>query len=204
VQKANHHLALPYTDIPSFIAELRMREGVAARALEFAILTAARSGEVRGTTWSEIDFDVATWTIPAARMKGAREHKVPLSDRAIEILRALPREDGNAFVFIGGRSAGLSTSALDKVLERMDLKDRATVHGMRSSLRDWCSEMTNYSREVAEMALAHTIPSAVQRAYRRGDLFDKRRRLMADWATYCSATPAADADKNVVPMKAVR
>ena len=161
------------------------------RAREFAIPTAARSGEVRGATWSEIDFDAATWTIPGGRMKAKAEHVVPLSKPALELLRALPRMAGTDLVFPGSTLAPLSDMTLAAVMRRM--KVDATPHGFRSTFRDWCSEATNYPREVAEKSLAHTIPSAVEAAYRRGSLLDKRRRLMAEWATYCSRVPAAPA-----------
>jgi integrase len=182
------------------MAELRQREGVAVRALEFLILTAARRGEVIEAEWSEIDFDEKVWTRPAAKMKMKREHKVPLSARAIEILQALPCEDGNAHVFIGTQRPGaaLSHMTMAQVLTRMERKD-ITVHGFRSSFRDWGSESTSYPNHVLEMALAHAIGNAVEEAYRRGDLFDKRKRLMTDWGRYCAAPKQTGA---VIPMRA--
>ena len=198
VAKVKHHPALPYSDVAAFVSDLRGREGVSARALEFAILTAARSGEVIGAQWSEIDLENALWTIPGERMKAEREHRVPLSDRAIEILRSLPHEKSNNFVFIGSRKKGLSSMALGMTLRRMNWSD-ITVHGFRSTFRDWAAEQTSYANEVAEMALAHTVGDRVEAAYRRGDLFEKRRRIMADWARYCDA-PVIDAD-NVVAIR---
>jgi integrase len=158
------------------MAKLSNPDSLAARRLEFLILTAARSGEVRGAAWPEIDLVTKTWVIPPRRMKGAREHRVPLSDRAIAILSALPRKD--ARIFPVGRNA------LRELLQEM--RPHATAHGMRSSFRDWAAERTSYPNHVVEQALAHSISSAVERAYRRGDLFEKRRRLMADWAAWCA------------------
>jgi integrase len=182
--KVKHHPALPYPELPGFMSELREQKGTAARALEFTILTAVRAGETLGAQWSEIDLPNATWTIPASRMKAGEAHRVPLSSPAVELLQALPVEDGNPFVFIGGRG-GLSTMAMPKVLRRMGRGD-ITTHGFRSSFRDWCDEQTSYPHHVAEQALAHTIGTAVERAYRRSDLFEKRRRLMEEWGKYCS------------------
>jgi integrase len=181
--KVEHFAALPWTEIPDFMARLREAEGMGARALEFAVLTAARSGEVRGAIWDEIDLDEALWVIPEGRMKAGKEHKVPLSAPAIKLLRSLPRFKRVPYVFPSPRGTALSDMSLTAVLRRMEIA--ATAHGMRSSFRDWCAERTNYPREVAEMALAHTISNAVEAAYRRGDLMAKRRRLMADWARYC-------------------
>ncbi len=200
LQRIKHHAALPYAEVPPFIAELSERDGIAAQALEFTILTAARTGEIIGATWDEIDLDGRVWTIPAGRMKANKEHRVPLSDRAYEILRALPRERANPFVFIGPRANGLSNMAMASVLKRMGRSD-ITVHGFRSTFRDWAADLTGYPNHVAEQALAHTIGSAVERAYRRGDLFEKRVRLMADWSRFClNPTPAG----SVVPMRAAR
>lgn len=181
--RVRHHPALPYQDVPEFMAALRAQTGVSARALEFTILTAARTGEALGARWPEIDFKSRTWTVPGDRMKAGREHRVPLPDRAVEILSALPRE--GEFVFIGARAGRpLSNMALLMTLRRMN-REAITAHGFRSSFRDWAAETTAYPSEVAEMALGHTVRSAVEAAYRRGDLFEKRRRLMADWAKYC-------------------
>jgi integrase len=184
---------LPWAQIAAFMAELRTREGVAARALEFTILTVGRTGEVVGARWSEIDLETGTWVIPAARMKSRREHRVPLSPRAIELLSGLYREDGNSHVFIGARTrAGLGNMAMPDVLQQMKQSD-VTVHGFRSTFRDWAAESTAHPNHVVEQALAHTISNAVEAAYRRGDLFEKRRHLMNDWAAFCER-PGAGAD----------
>jgi integrase len=185
LQKPNHHAALNYTELPAFMAALGEREGVAARALEITILNAARTGEVIGATWEEIDLVAKIWTVPADRIKGGKEHRVSLSDRAVEILRALPQEAGNNFVFIGQKGGGLSNMAMASVLARMQ-HTGITVHGFRSTFRDWAAERTSYPNHVVEMALAHVVGNKVEAAYRRGDLFDKRRRLMTDWARYCA------------------
>jgi integrase len=202
VQKTIHFAALPMDDVPAFWHALREQNAVAARALEFTVLTAARTGEVIGARWPEIDFANATWTIPAGRMKASREHRVPLSKPALEILAALPRERENPFVFIGPHKAGLSHTAMAGVLNRMGRRD-VTVHGMRSTFRTWAGERTRYHAHVIEMCLAHNIGSAVERAYARGDLFNKRARLMADWARYCIGKPT-DASAKVVPIRGGR
>jgi integrase len=187
--KVNHHAALPYAELPDFIRRLREREGMAARALELAILTAARTGEIIGARWDEIDLDDKVWTIPAGRMKGGREHKVPLSERAIQLLRALPTEEGNPHIFIGPRpGSGLSNMSMTAVLRRMGHGD-ITVHGMRSSFRDWAAERTNYPNHVVEMALAHAVADKVEAAYRRGDLLKKRFALAEAWAKFCASPP---------------
>lgn len=187
-KRVRHHPALAWAEIPTFMAELRQRASVSARALEFAILTAARTGEVIGATWEEIDLDGRLWTIPAARMKGGKIHRVPLSDRAIEILRDLPREKGSAYVFPGGKAqAPLSNMAMLELVR--GVRPGLTVHGFRSTFKDWCSETTNHPNIVSEAALAHTIPDKVEKSYRRGELLEKRRRLMRDWATYCARPP---------------
>lgn len=196
--KYQHHPALLYTDIHAFITSLHQREGVAARALEFLILCASRTGEIIGATWNEIDLAAKTWTIPADRMKAKKEHRVPLSDRALEILKALPREEGNLSVFIGSRKNGLSNMAMATVLRRMKRRD-VTVHGFRSSFRDWAAERTGHANFVVEMALAHTVGNAVEAAYRRGDLIEKRALLMAEWSRYCTGTPVAGAA--VLPLR---
>jgi integrase len=199
IAKTKHLPALPYRDIAAFIAELREREGMAARALEFTILTAARSAEVLGAKWDEMDLPNAVWAVPASRMKGNREHRVPLSETAVKLLLDLPRE--GEFVFIGA-SAGRPIYAMSMMatLQRMGRSD-ITVHGFRSTFRDWSAEVSNFPREVCEMALAHKISNAVEAAYRRGDLFEKRRALMAAWASYC-ARPA-EAESEVVPLRKV-
>jgi len=181
VSAVEHHPALPYRRLPEFMTALRCRTGMGAKALEFAILTAARSGEVRGAIWEEIDLDERTWTIPAGRMKSGREHRVPLNDAAFELLGALPQEAGNPLVFPGSKiNTPMSDMSLTAVLRRMK-EPNVTVHGFRSTFRDWSAEQTQYPREACELCLAHTVGDAVERAYRRGDLFDLRRQLMADW-----------------------
>lgn len=184
VAKKQHFAALSWARMPTFMADLKKREGIAPRALEFAILCASRSAEVRGALWSEIDLNAALWVIPAARMKAEKEHRVPLSPAAVDLLSATPRLAGSPMVFPSPRGKELSDMSLTAVLRRMNLD--VTQHGFRSSFRDWAAEATNYPREVAEMALAHSIGDKVEAAYRRGDLFDKRRSMMADWAAYCS------------------
>jgi integrase len=178
--------ALPWREIAAFMQDLRAREGVAARAVEFAILTACRSGEVRGAAWVEIDLAEKVWIVPAARMKAGKEHRVPLSKQAMALLLQLPRD--GAFVFPGrDKDSILSDMSLTAVLRRMGRGD-ITVHGFRSTFRDWCAEAVGnaFAREVCEHALAHSLPSKVEAAYRRGDLFDKRVPLMQAWADYCA------------------
>lgn len=177
-----HFAALPYVGIGAFIEQLQAQEGVAARALEFAILTAARTSEVIYVKPAEIDIKNAVWTVPAERMKARRQHRVPLPPRAVELMKAQPRGD-----YIFGGDAPLSNMAMLKVLERMG-RDDATVHGFRSTFKDWAADCTNYPNIVSEMALAHTVGDKTEAAYRRSDLFEKRRRLMLEWARYC-ATP---------------
>lgn len=198
VAKVEHHAALPVDAIGAFMRDLRQREGIAARALEVLILTAARSGELRGMTWAEVNLDDAVWIVPAARMKAKREHRVPLSVRVIEVLRGLPVVAGGS-VFPGMREGSpLSDMTLTAVLRRMGRGD-LTAHGFRSTFRDWAAERTNYPRDVAEMALAHTIGDKVEAAYRRGDLFDKRSRMMEDWARFCDTVQVAG---EVLPIRA--
>jgi integrase len=188
IARVKHHSALPVDDVAAFMIDLRKREGTAARALELAILTATRSGEVRGATWAEIDLNAATWTIPASRMKAGREHRVALSDPAVKLLRALPRFEDTDLVFPGSKGKQLSDMTLTAVMRRMNVD--AVPHGFRSTFRDWVSERTRYPHELAEMALAHTIGNKVEAAYRRGDMLEKRRQMMAAWAKYCEAPPA--------------
>lgn len=183
IARVVHHRALTIDAMPNFMGDLRQRKGIAPRALEFLVLTAARSGEVRGATWSEIDMGAAVWTVPAERMKAHKEHRVPLSPQALALLASLPRIDGNELVFPAPRGGVLSDMTLTAVMRRMELD--AVPHGMRSTFRDWTAERTNYPREVAEMALAHTIGNAVEAAYRRGDLFTKRAEMMAAWSIFC-------------------
>jgi integrase len=183
-----HHAAMPYEDIAAFIAKLQKREATAALALELCILTAARSGEVLGMQWPEIDLEKKLWTAPANRMKAGREHRVPLSPRAVAILRQLEKLKAGEFVFPGQqvRNKPLSNMAMEMVLRRMKIGD-ATVHGFRSSFRDWAGNVSNFPREVVETALAHVIGDKAEQAYRRSDALEKRRKLMDQWAAYCSA-----------------
>jgi integrase len=188
--EVKHHEALPYEQAPEFMARLRARNTPAARAFEFAILTAARSGEALGARWDEIEGDV--WTIPAERMKEGKAHAVPLSRRAIEIINAMPRISDWVFTSIDGRRAGkqIGRDAFKDTLKALAVD--ATAHGFRSTFADWAADRTNYPREVREQCLAHAIENKVERAYRRGDLFEKRRRLMQAWAEYCGKpTPAS-------------
>lgn len=191
--EVRHHPALPFTEMAKFMADLRTREGMAAKALVFTILTAARSGETRGMTWSEVDKASKVWTVPAARMKGHKEHQVPLSDAAMAVLDAVDEEGLEAadIVFPAPRGGVLSDMTLSAVLKRMGRGD-VTVHGFRSTFRDWAGETTKFEREEVEMALAHTISSSTERAYRRGRALEKRRLLMDAWAAYCSA-PSTEA-----------
>jgi len=195
VQTIEHHPALPMDDLGAFMVELRKQEGTGARALEFAILTAARSGEVRGATWSEIDLEDGTWTIPAIRMKAKREHRVALNAEAVKLLESLSR-DGD-LIFPNTKSEKLSDMTLTAVLRRMSRTD-ITAHGFRSTFRDWAAERTNYPRDVAEMALAHAIGDKVEAAYRRGDLFEKRRRMMREWGKFAGKVQTAG---TVTPIK---
>jgi integrase len=191
-----HHKAVPYVEMPGFMADLRPRGGMAARALEVAILTSVRTGEALGARWDEIDLDARSWTIPAARMKGGREHRVPLSDRVVDILMGLPRE--GAFVFPGARGGSLASSALLNLVRAM-LGPGATVHGFRSTFRDWAAETTAFPNEMLELALAHAVSDKVEAAYRRGDMMEKRRRLMEAWAHYCKAP--AKRGNNFTPIR---
>jgi integrase len=191
VQKVKHHEALPYGEVGAFVAQLRGQDGVAARALEFVILTATRTSEAIGARWHEIDQDKGLWVIPAERIKAGKEHRVPMSAAALEIIKAQAKVREGEFVFPGGKSRRpLSSNALLALLKRIK-RDDLTVHGFRSTFRDWAAEQTNYARDVAEMALAHAIGDKVEAAYRRGDLFKKRERLMADWAKYCGTVAKA-------------
>lgn len=190
VAKVEHHAALPLRDIGSFMRRLRAAQGMGARALEFAILSAARSGEVRGALWSEIDREERIWVVPAARMKAGKEHRVPLSDAAIELLDSLPAVDRGELVFQAPRDGMLSDMTLSAVLRRMGVA--AVPHGFRSTFRDWAAERTKHPNEVCEMALAHAVRDRVEAAYRRGDLFEKRRLMMQEWADFlaCVELPA--------------
>lgn len=187
-RKVKHHAALGIDALPDFLVALRAVEGLGARALEFLILTAGRSGEVRGARWSEIDLEEKVWIVPGERMKGGREHRVPLSQRSLQLLGGLPRMEGTDLLFPSTKRTQLSDMTLTAVTRRM--KVDAVPHGFRSTFRDWCAERTNCPNEVAEMALAHVIENKTEAAYRRGDLFVKRRELMAAWAEFCSGPGA--------------
>ena len=209
VRKVEHHAALPIDDTPEFLDALRRREGMAARALEFAILTAARTGEVLGARWGEIDLDAKVWTVSAGRMKAGREHRVPLSEAALAVLGTVRplavMRDGKpelaAPVFPGPRRAlPMSNMVMLMLLRRMKRGD-LTAHGFRSTFSDWAAERTGYPREVVEMALAHAVENKVEAAYRRGDLFDKRRKLMDAWAGFCTAPTIGT---RVVPIRPAR
>jgi integrase len=197
-----HHAAMPYRDVPAFVIRLRESPTAANKALEYAILTASRSGEVRGATWEEVDFQTATWTIPASRMKAEREHRVPLSDRSVEILSGLEAaRSKNPHIFPGARPRQpLSEMALAMAMRRLGA-GAFTPHGFRSAFRDWCSEKAKVPFELAEKSLAHNVGNDVSRAYAGSDLLDLRRALMAQWAAYCgAATPVVQ----VLPMNRAR
>lgn len=185
ISVVRHHAALPFDQMPAFMAELRQMEGVGARALEFLILTAARSGEVRLATWPEITRSTETWIVPKERMKAGREHRVPLSGGALRVLDELPRMADVPHLFPGARGGPISDMTISAVTRRMGVD--AVPHGFRSAFRDWAAERTSYPNEVAEMALAHVIKNKVEAAYRRGDLFEKRQALMEDWAAFLSS-----------------
>jgi integrase len=193
-KRVKHHAALPYAEAPSFLAKLRAVEGVAALALEFTILTAARTGETTGATWDEISFVAEVWTVSGDRMKAGRPHRVPLVPRTLEILRQLYEMRISHFVF-PGRKTG---QHLSNMTMRHLVVPRATVHGFRSSFRQWCAEQTNYPRELAEAALAHVNPDEVEAAYQRSDLLERRRKLMEAWASYCSKPPVSG---KVLPIR---
>jgi len=186
-RKVQHHRALPWQKIGQFVADLRQRKGMAARALEFAILTAARSSEVRLATWDEIDLNARVWTVPAERIKAGRTHRVPLSDDAVALLRGLPRFEGSPYVFPATKGGPLSDMALSALCRRMGVD--ATPHGFRSTFKDWARNRTAYADEVSELALAHVNSDATRAAYARDELLPQRKRLMADWAKFC-AQPA--------------
>jgi integrase len=191
-----HHAAMPYADIPAFVASLRERPAIGARALEFCILTATRSGEARAACWDEIDFDGKVWTIPAARTKAAREHRIPLSDRALALLREMEAARTGDYVFPGRRPGRpLSGMAFEMLLRRIN--SPYTAHGFRSSFRDWAGNETHFPRELAEHALAHAVGDMSERAYRRSDALMRRRELMDAWAWYCDG----DAGENVLTFK---
>jgi integrase len=198
-----HHAAMPWGECPAFMQSLAGKKGEAALALRFTILTAARTSEVIGATWGEIDLSGKVWTIPGQRMKAGREHRVPLSPSSLSLLRGLHTPDiqPDHYVFPGGKAgSALSNMAMTALLRRMEL-GHLTVHGFRSSFRDWCSETTSHPRDVAEAALAHTVKDKVEAAYRRGDLFDRRRKMMEEWDAYLSRPPGEGA---VVPIRGGR
>ena len=202
VRRVEHHAALPYAELPAFMIELREQKGIAERALEFAIFTADRNGQVIGAAWAEIDLEARLWAIPTGRMKASREHRVPLSEAAIAVIEAMEKIRHSEFVFPGGRiGRPLSNMAMLVMLRRMGRGD-LTTHGFRSCFADWCAERTNFSAELREMALAHTVSDKVEAAYRRGDLFQKRRQLMDAWAKFC--TPATATGSKVVEFAAAR
>jgi integrase len=206
VAKEGNQPALTLEDAPRWFAALKTRDGMGARALEFLALTAARSQEIRGATWDEIDLDKALWIVPAARMKMAREHRVPLTADAVALLKALPRLQGNPLVFPAARGGELSDMTVSAVMRRMsetDLGDGGTgftdrvskrpavPHGLRSTFRDWVAERTNFPGEMAEVALAHKISNTVEASYRRGDMIEKRRRMMGEWGAFLIQAPKA-------------
>ena len=200
VVKGDHHAALPYAEVPAFMTKLREQTSVPAKCLEFLILTSTRLDEAREATWDEIDLDQRLWIIPASRMKGRREHRVPLSTAALAVLQDMLATRQSDYVFPGAYSGKAIGKNTPRGLVRQLIGRRVTVHGFRSSFRDWAAERTNFPEYVAEKALAHTVPSAVERAYQRGDLFEKRRRLMDAWADYC-AKPVAAAGGKVLPIR---
>jgi integrase len=202
VAKVQHHPALGVGEVGDFMVRLRAASGVGALALQFVILTAARSGEVRGATWAEVDLQAKIWTVPEARMKSGKEHRVALSDEAVAVLKQaaeLPKIGENDLLFPAPRGGTLSDMTLTAVLRRMDVA--AVPHGFRSTFRDWAAERTNFPNEAAEMALAHAVPSAVEKAYRRGDLLEKRRALMTAWAAFL-AKPEVPAEVIDLPVRA--
>jgi integrase len=191
IARVEHHVALPYVELPKFMEELAAVPGIAARALEFLVLTAGRTGEVAGAVWSEIDFETATWTIPKSRMKASREHRVPLFARAVEILQALPREGEFVFPSVAKAGAPIPAIAMRRALRR--LRADVSVHGFRSVFSDWAHERTAFANHAIEISLAHRVGSEVERAYRRGGMVDKRRKLMEAWAQFCYAPTAGGA-----------
>lgn len=193
-----HHAALAYVEVPALMAQLRQHEGVSVQALQFLILTATRAGEVLGAIWDEIKFADKVWIIPPQRMKGNREQRVPLSDAAVDLLHNAYREDGNPHLWIGTNKPRLSAEAMGRALARV--RTNITVHGFRSSFSDFAHERTAFSNHTIELSLAHSIGNAAEQAYRRGDMFEKRRKLMSAWALHCTSAPIEAAD--VVPLRA--
>lgn len=202
IAKVEHHEALPFANMPAFMTRLRAMSSISARALEFTILLAARTGEVIGATDSEIDLATGIWTVPADRMKGKKEHRVPLCARALEIIATTPREKGSPYLFCGARKGNhIYKEAMLECLRDMEGCGELTVHGFRSTFRDWAGEVSNFPREVIEAALAHQLKDKVEAAYRRGDALEKRRKLMDAWAGYCARPPQA-AGSNITSIRA--
>lgn len=204
VKAVVHHPAMPYVELPVFVAELRANGSMSARALEFLIMTATRTGEVLGAEWREVDLEAGVWTVPADRMKARRDHRIPLSGRALDLLAGLPRVAGNRYLFPGARQGRpLSSTALLQLMRSMGYgpvvgsRGLYVPHGFRSSFRDWAGETSTFPGDVVEMAIAHAIQNKTEAAYRRGDLFDKRRALMEAWASWC----APPAGSTVVPLR---
>jgi integrase len=191
ISKVKHHEAVPWPDAPGVVAGIAAAAGAGARALLFQVLTAARSGEVRGATWAELDLEAGVWTVPPERMKGKKEHRVPLSRQVVALLKVCPRFSDCALVFASLRMTRLSDMTLTSVMRRMKLE--AVPHGFRSTFRDWAAEATHFPGDLVEMALAHAIESKVEAAYRRGDMLAKRLALMQEWADYCLPPPWAPA-----------
>jgi integrase len=203
VRKVEHHAALPYDELPGFLVALREQEGIAAMALEFTVLTAARTGETIFARWNEIDLLDKVWAVPADRMKAGKEHRVPLTARALAILEQMQkhRTADDGFVFPGDKPGKpLSNMALLMLLRRMN-RDDLTTHGFRATFKTWASERTGFLNEIVEAALAHVVGSKVEQAYRRGDMFEKRRRLMQQWATFCTTAPAQATGTNVASIR---
>jgi integrase len=206
VQKVEHHAALSYAELPAFHAELRKQAGMGALALRFAIMTAARTGEVTGAQWSEIDLEAAVWAVPEGRMKAQREHRVPLSQESMRVLKAARKHQSDesvAAVFEGRRGKSMCTAGMSAALKSMKRTD-VTVHGFRSTFRDWCAEQTAFPREIAEAALAHLLTNKAEAAYQRGDLLERRRTLMDQWARFATSPPRAKQASNVTPISRAR
>jgi integrase len=206
VAPVEHHAAMDYRLVPTFMAELRQQDGIGAKALTFLVLCSARSQEVIGATWDEIDFDSKTWIVPAQRMKANREHRVPLSPACIDLLRKLPRQTGNPFIFVGPRpGSGLSKMSMTYVMRALGQGGKTTMHGFRSSFSNFCHERTAHTAHTIEISLAHNVGSEVERAYRRTDMIAKRRPLMEQWAKYCmSPAKVGKASAEVVTLRGGR
>jgi integrase len=199
-----HHPAMDYRQVPQFITKLKQLGGVAAKALQFLILTAGRAGEIANATWDEIDLDGKTWIIPAERMKGHREHRVPLAPAALNLLHELPRDAGNPHVFIGARlGAALNTMAMTDVMTRLGQHGVVTIHGFRSSFSNWAHEQTAHASHTIEISLAHHVGTETERAYRRTDMVAKRRQLMEQWSKFCMS-PSAKAGGDVIALRGAR